>query len=520
MDLNGLEIVINGDDEADAKRARKIWPLRENGNLLLCTLLLGNVAVNALLSILMANLTSGLVGGLISTVVIVIFGEIVPQATCSRYALQIGSVAVPIVMLFLLVLWPLTKPTAMVLDWALGEELGTIFSKGELKQLLEIHQRAGALDQETGRVLRGALEFEDKKIKSIMTAMDKVFMLSRSDRLDLQTMTKIFRAGFSRVPVYDNNENDVMGLLMTKDLIFVDPEHCIPLDHFIHLFGRSFLYCDEDDSCGVVFKRLKEDRCHLAVVQRVIQPEDKDPYKVSVGVVTLEDIVEEIIGDEILDETDVFVDMNNMKNKVDKDDRTVADMKRLRALLGCGIGEEPLSRNEVNAIASHLKDNCTAFSNPDSNGKALSDDQIRWIVMNAEVETKVRKTPARTAPKAMVPQDYLFHRGEAADSCLVCLSGKVSIFAGKDAFPSEGGMLTVLGAHALVRPDFRPDFSVCLKSREVRLIRISRDLYVRAFDEQVESMIVSPPNWRTLPAGTHVKLPKPIDLALVDEQLA
>jgi len=67
-----------------------------NGNLLLCTLLLGNVAVNALLSILMADLTGGMTGFLVSTFAIVIFGEIVPQSSCSRYPLEIGSLCVPV----------------------------------------------------------------------------------------------------------------------------------------------------------------------------------------------------------------------------------------------------------------------------------------------------------------------------------------------------------------------------------------------------------------------------------------
>lgn len=85
---------MNADpDSDDAQYARKIAPIRANGNLLLCTLLLGNVAVNALLSILLADIAGGLIGFLVSTAVITIFGEIVPQSTCSRYAL--GSQPAP-----------------------------------------------------------------------------------------------------------------------------------------------------------------------------------------------------------------------------------------------------------------------------------------------------------------------------------------------------------------------------------------------------------------------------------------
>jgi metal transporter CNNM len=101
---------------------QRIAPVRENGNLLLCTLLLGNVGVNSLLSIIMADMTSGLMGFLTSTIVIVIFGEIIPQASCSRYALRIGSMAVPIVRVIMVLLYPFAKPIASALDWALDEE--------------------------------------------------------------------------------------------------------------------------------------------------------------------------------------------------------------------------------------------------------------------------------------------------------------------------------------------------------------------------------------------------------------
>ena len=96
--------------------------MRENGNLLLCTLLLGNVGVNSLLSIIMADMTSGLMGFLTSTIVIVIFGEIIPQAYCGRNALMVGAISVPLVKVFLVCLHPLTKPTAMILDRVLGRE--------------------------------------------------------------------------------------------------------------------------------------------------------------------------------------------------------------------------------------------------------------------------------------------------------------------------------------------------------------------------------------------------------------
>jgi metal transporter CNNM len=85
LDKTGLEIVMSGDDPKAAAYAKAIYPVRDDGNLLLCTLLLGNVAVNALLSILLAEYAGGIVGFVASTFLIVIFGEILPQAFVSLF---------------------------------------------------------------------------------------------------------------------------------------------------------------------------------------------------------------------------------------------------------------------------------------------------------------------------------------------------------------------------------------------------------------------------------------------------
>jgi metal transporter CNNM len=119
--------VIKGDPTSkEAQYAKKIYPLRKDGNLLLCTLLLGNVAVNAMLSILIAEITSGMIGFAVSTIFIVIFGEIIPQATFSRHALYVGASTIPIVKAFIVLMYVAAKPLAMVLDRVLGEELGTV----------------------------------------------------------------------------------------------------------------------------------------------------------------------------------------------------------------------------------------------------------------------------------------------------------------------------------------------------------------------------------------------------------
>src|SRR5690606_38293023 len=104
------------------KQAQRIYPLRKRGNLLLVTLLLSNVAVNAALSLFLGSLVSGILAGLMSTVLITLFGEIVPQAIFSRFALSLGARLIWFVYIFTIVLFPICAPVAWALDKILGNE--------------------------------------------------------------------------------------------------------------------------------------------------------------------------------------------------------------------------------------------------------------------------------------------------------------------------------------------------------------------------------------------------------------
>ena len=118
LDPAGLEVIIAGGDPVGKSQAERILPLRKHGNLLLCSLLLGNTLVNALLAILTASFTSGLLGGVLSSAAILVFGEILPQSVCSRHGLYIGSKVVDLVR----VLMALLK-SAMRADEALFPEI-------------------------------------------------------------------------------------------------------------------------------------------------------------------------------------------------------------------------------------------------------------------------------------------------------------------------------------------------------------------------------------------------------------
>ena len=138
LDKTELKIIETAGDPDEKRYAKVIRPVRERSNLLLCTILLGNVTVNTSLTILMDNLTgSGLFAVIVSTLGITIFGEILPQAICSRHGLAIGAKTIWLTRLFMLLLFPIAFPISFVLDKILGEDLGQVYNKEKLSVLLK-----------------------------------------------------------------------------------------------------------------------------------------------------------------------------------------------------------------------------------------------------------------------------------------------------------------------------------------------------------------------------------------------
>ncbi|KAG7347168.1 membrane protein [Nitzschia inconspicua] len=473
LDLTGLEIVMAGDDPQQAQNAKNIYPVRKQGNLLLCTLLLGNVAVNSLLSIIMAAFTGGTIGFVTSTIMIVVFGEILPQALCSRYPLQIGSTTLPIVKVIRVLLYPFAYPLAKCLDWILGRELASTYSNAEMMHLLKIHVQENIIDQEAANAMTGALTYKNVPVKDAMTPIDRTFMLGVDEKLSFETIGIIFKTGYSRIPIYEISKSNVVGILLVKDLIFIDPEDEIPIRSFIQIFGRSVHAVWPDDTLGEVLAELKKGRSHLAVVRDVNNKDAaQDPFYEAKGIITLEDIVERILGDSIVDETDAYAD-SFQSIKVERGESF--EWARLR-LLDTKIVDELLSPSEISAVTAHLKTNFA------DSFKLISDSQLTRLVSS---------TPVSTFPTATqevgskLPNELLYEKGVANDAFTLILSGKVTIFVGAENFRADLSSWSVLGKASLETKSWVPDFTAYVSDGPCRCIQIHYDAFAEAVDASV-----------------------------------
>ena len=186
--FSGLNLALLGisrmrlEVEASAgnSHASKILKLRRDSNFLLTTILWGNVGINVLLTLLVDSVLAGIATFFFSTVLITILGEITPQAYCSRHALKMGGLFAPVLRFYQFILYPMAKPSAMLLDLWLGKEAIHYYAESDLRTLIKKHIAAD--ETEIGRLEGiGALNFlamDDIIISQVGQPLDPLSVLS------------------------------------------------------------------------------------------------------------------------------------------------------------------------------------------------------------------------------------------------------------------------------------------------------------------------------------------------------
>ena len=276
--------------------AARIYPLRENGNQLLTTLLLGNVTVNTVLAIYLGTILNGMTAGFVATALIFVFGEIIPQAAFSRHALAFGSFTAPFVRIALFIFYPIAFPISLLLDKILGDELPKTYTKAEFMHIISEHEDSehSSIDADEERIVHGALQFSHMKVIEVMTPMEKVVMYDSKQKLTQAFFDTVAEEGYSRYVVYENTKENIVGILFAKDLLAENED--IAIKDTKEAFETSFLKAQDQDLLDAVLTKMLKAKKHIAVVYT--------KQRTAVGVITLEDIIEEIIQQEIEDEDD------------------------------------------------------------------------------------------------------------------------------------------------------------------------------------------------------------------------
>lgn len=308
LDITELEILKKCGTEQERRYSAAIIPMRRHSNLLLCSLVLGNVIVNVFLQKLLDTLFPGVVGFILTTSCVTLFGEIVPQAICARYGLAIGAKTIWLTWIVIIGTFPVSYPLSLILDCALGDEIAFVYDRERLQEYIRITKNYNNLDAQEVNIIIGALKIKKVTVSHVMTRLKDVFMLPLDAIINYQMMLDIIKRGFSRIPVYDRKRKNLIGLLMVKDLALVNPYSEVTLKSLLSFYKHPLISVDEGHTLDVLLNHFREGKSHMAFVR---EHRKKD----IVGIVTLEDIIEEVLQVEINDETDIVYDNRELKHR-------------------------------------------------------------------------------------------------------------------------------------------------------------------------------------------------------------
>jgi metal transporter CNNM len=300
---SGLNISIMSLDLSDLKRktklgnklAKRVLPLRLNTHLTLASILITNVACVSACSLVLDQRFNGWLAGLTSTLLIVVFGEVIPQALFAKNPLIWSSRFASLLKVMRVVTYIISKPLQLLLDKLFPRQRAKLQSRRELGLLITEHLKndSSELDEDEVEIMRGALQLSEKRVRDIMTDIRHTYWLTPETPLTDIRVDELKDKGYSRVPVFNKVLTKCYGILLIKNLIDIDFDEKLyliddlPL-HPVQIVGSM-------TALDTMFRKFIGAGTHLIPVEK------NDEI---VGIVTIEDLIEEILGHEIEDETD------------------------------------------------------------------------------------------------------------------------------------------------------------------------------------------------------------------------
>ncbi|PON32391.1 CBS domain containing protein [Parasponia andersonii] len=269
LSLVDLEVLAKSGKPNDRLHAAKILPVVRRQHLLLCTLLICNAAAMEALPIFLDSLVTAWGAILMSVTLILLFGEIIPQAVCSRYGLAVGATVAPFVRVLVCICFPLAYPISKLLDYLLGEGHDALFRRAELKTLVDLHGneagKGGELTRDETMIIAGALELTEKTASDAMTPISETFAIDVNAKLDRNLMKLILEKGHSRVPVYHEQPRNIIGLILAKNLLTIHPDDEVPVKR---VAIRKIPRVPETMPLYDILNEFQKGHSHMAVVVR------------------------------------------------------------------------------------------------------------------------------------------------------------------------------------------------------------------------------------------------------------
>lgn len=287
--------------EKGNKKAGLVLNLSENYDSLLSTILIGNNIVNiasaSMATVLFVKMLGGDVGPSVSTavttVVVLIFGEVSPKSIAKESPEKFAMFSAPFLSVLVVVLTPfnfLFKQWKKLLSLLFKSSEDNGITEEELLSIVEEAQQDGGIDEQEGTLIRSAIEFTEQEAIDVLTP--RIDITAISTKATKEEIAAIFaETAYSRLPLYEGTLDHIIGIIYQKDFY----NYVYHTDKALSEIVRPTLFVPKNKKIGVLLKELQQKKLHIAVVV--------DEFGGTIGIITLEDILEELVG-EIWDEHD------------------------------------------------------------------------------------------------------------------------------------------------------------------------------------------------------------------------
>ena len=310
--FSGLEVALVGIRKSKViqlfnegkKGAKALHKLKMNPSWMMSSVNLGNNLVNVGASALATSVAIRLFGndGLgiavgVMTFLILVFGEITPKTYCNANSTKVALRYAPILLGFSYVFYPIVK-FFEIITRGVVKMTGSSYNpppitEEEIKGVIDQGLEENAIEKEEMELVHGALKFDDTVIRSVMTPRTKMFTLN-SKMLLFEALPQINQSGHSRIPIFRDTSDDIVGFIHVRDVLkeLEKDNKMVSLEQI----ARKAVFASQEKMVSGLLKEMKGRKTHMAIVI--------DEHGGVEGLVTLEDLLEEIVG-EIEDETDL-----------------------------------------------------------------------------------------------------------------------------------------------------------------------------------------------------------------------
>ncbi|XP_016132722.1 metal transporter CNNM3 isoform X3 [Sinocyclocheilus grahami] len=519
--LDPLELyVLHSCGSEDEKRvAKRLKPIRRRGNVLVCSLLFICALGHSVLGVLLYHLYGSIVPAVFTSgFLIFLLAELVPHIVCSGYGFQMAPGLIWLAQICLILTCPLSCPLGLLLDLILHRDVSTVGIREKTMEMIRTSVNDPYNEFVKVEFSKGTLR--TKTVEDILTPLKDCFMLPSTAVLDFNTMSEIMQSGYTRVPVYEEERSNIIEILYVKDLALVDPEDRTPMTTITKFYNHPLHFVFNDTKLDAMLEEFKKGNSHLAIVQKVNNEGEGDPFYEVLGLVTLEDVIEEIIKSEILDESDGYMDMKVKRPmapvEIPLEPRSVHDEF---SIFKPPEGEPKIRTSPQLLLATHrfLSREVEHFS-----PQRVSERVLFHLLRHPSVNQEVKFDPTNR----LSPDHYLYTRNHPVDYFILLLQGRVEVEIGKEGLKFENGAFTYYGVSALTAPSsvhqspvstqrqaprdpfdlgdatspssYCPDYTVRALT-DLQLIKVTRLQYLNAVMASRVAQSPEPPEIKILP---------------------